>query len=336
VAVASAPDGVGSVAVHDWGADAELGPVVASVDLPSPTWLSWGPASGDRRLLHAGLEVDEGAVVTLAVPDEPAATVLEVLAHVPTGGAGPAHLAPTPDGRHLVAANYGDGSVGLVRLDGAGVADRLLDVVHHDGSGPVADRQSSAHPHQVVPDPTTGLVTVVDLGADLLATYRVHGDRLERVAGWSAPAGTGPRQLARVPGRDDAYVVGELSGALLHLRETSPGAFQLLGEQPASASAGDNPVAHTHLDAARGLLYVSNRGPDTIAVFDVGSGSPRRLAEVPTAAHPRHFGASAGWLLVGGMEADEVALHALGPDGVPAPARTVPARAPACVAPAAP
>jgi 6-phosphogluconolactonase len=336
LAVASAPpEGEGTVAVHAWEGGGSLGVVVASVALPSPTWVSWDLRQPSRPLLHVACEVEEGAVATLALaqgePGSPAR--LEELGRCSTGGAGPCHLAVAPDGRHLVAANYGDGSVGLVGLDEAGVPTALLDVVHHEGSGPVADRQTSPHPHQVVPDPATGLVTVVDLGTDALTTYRIDEGRLTRVARCALPPGTGPRQLVRVPGSDAAYVVGELSGALLHLRETSPGEFDVLGDVPASGSGGDNPVAHTHLDPARHLLYVSNRGPDTVSVFDVASGAPRRLAEVATAAHPRHFGVAAGWLLVGGMEADRVALHRLDADGVPGPAGTVPVTAPACVAP---
>ena len=337
LAVASAPsDGEGTVTVHAWTGDGTLGDAVASVRLPSPTWVSWDVRQPSRPLLHVACEVDDGSVATLALTpaDGGRAATLDVVGRCSTGGAGPAHLAVAPDGRHLVAANYGDGSVGLVGLDGAGAVEALLDVVHHEGSGPVADRQSSPHPHQVVPDPATGVVTVVDLGADALATYRVDGGRLTPVARCALPPGTGPRQLVRVPGGDEAYVVGELSGALLHLRETSPGQFEVLGDLPCSASVGDNPVAHTHLDPSRHLLYVSNRGPDTVTVFDIASGSPRRLAEVATSAHPRHFGVAPGWLLVGGMEADEVALHPLDADGLPGAARTAPVKAPACVAPA--
>lgn len=336
LAVCSSPEGAtGTVAVHEWAGGPSLGDVVGSVALPSPTWVWWDLRAPSRPLLHATCEVDDGQVATLALRhDGDAGSRLAVVGQVSTGGAGPCHLAVAPGGRHLVAANYGDGSVGLVGLDDAGTATVLLDVVRHQGSGPVADRQASPHPHQVVPDPATGLVTVVDLGADTLTTYRVDGDRLAHVGTCALPPGTGPRQLVRVGGTDEAYVVGELSGALLHLRETTPGEFEVLRQQPCSLTQGDNPVAHTHLDEARRLLYVSNRGPDTVTVFDIASGAPRRLAEVETATHPRHFGVSSGWLLVGGMEEDHVALHRLDRDGVPGAAVRVPVPAPACVAPA--
>src|SRR5438105_2412744 len=71
--------------------------------LPACSWLTWHPR---LPVLYAVHELAEGAVCAVALgPDD----TPRVLGTLPTGGAAPCHLAVTPDGRHLLAANYGSG-----------------------------------------------------------------------------------------------------------------------------------------------------------------------------------------------------------------------------------
>lgn len=74
------------------------------------------------------------------------------------------------------------------------------------------------------------------------------------------------------------------------------------------------------------MLYVSNRGPDTISAFDISGDRPTLVAEVPTGAGPRHFELHGSCLVSGGQSGDVVSGR-----GVPGPAVTVPLPAPACV-----
>jgi 6-phosphogluconolactonase len=297
-----------------------------SLRLPSPSWLEWHPA---RPVLYAANEVDAGSVTALAVDERGALTVL---GSEPTGGATPCHLAITADARHLLAANYGSGSVTVFALDEDGRITARTDLVEHTGSGPVTDRQEGPHAHMVVVD--GALVTVVDLGSDEIRGYRLTGDgRLIAQAISPLPPGTGPRQLAR--GRDHAYVVGELAASLVIVDETAPGVFVPVEEVRASHRDARNLPAQLTLSADGRYAYLSNRGPNTIAVFSLDAAAPDRIGETPAGdGWPRHFAISGRWLYVATQDGDEVVQFTVDPvTGLLTEQRRYAAGSPTCVAP---
>jgi len=334
VALASAPGHgtPGQVTVHAWDHGELRTEPLASASIPAPTWLQWSP---DGSLLHVGNEIDEGAITTLAVEaDGSGGPHLREVGGASTGGSGPCHFAfvgPGPSS-HLVVANYRDGTVSALALDERGVPGEVLETVTCEGSGPVTDRQEGSHPHMIVPGPAFDGFSVVDLGTDEIRSHRLAPTGLVEHAVSALPPGTGPRQLVRVPGTDTAWLAGELSGTVLRLREEVPGHFGVTGEWPASGRGAGSLVAHLAVDGPRGLLYVSNRGPDTISVFDISTDDPTIVAEVETGAGPRHFELQRDRLLVGGQAGDVVSIHALTADGLPGPSVDLPVVAPACVA----
>lgn len=329
VAVGVAPRGGGGrVALHRWDGGSALPGPVTEVAVDAPTWLRW---SADGDLLVVASEVDRGRLVTLEVGDAhgPAARLRRV-ADVATGGSHPCHFAPTGDGAHVVVANYGDGVVSLLAVEG-GVPTELLDTVRLTGSGPVADRQEGSHPHHVAPLGDDA-VSVVDLGSDQVRTFEVSGGRLRPVTTTDLPPGTGPRHLVRSGSSPAAFLTCELSGQVLRLVEEAPGRFTVVASAAASSRRGHDDVAHVSLDEARGLLHVSNRGPDTVSTFDVAGDGLRLVAEVDVPAHPRQFTVAGDRLLVGGLHAGAVSIHPLAGDGLPGPGVATSVEAPACVA----
>ncbi|WP_129843276.1 lactonase family protein [Streptomyces sp. RFCAC02] len=277
--------------------------------LPGCSWLEWHPTLPVLYTVH---ERAEGGVsaIRFAGDGEP-----EVVGGLPTGGAEPCHLAVTPDGRHLLAANYGSGSVAVFSLDEAGVPVARTDLVRLTGSGPVPDRQEGPHAHMVTLDAAGSLVTVVDLGTDTLWSYRLDpgAGTLTRSAASGLPAGTGPRQLVRAAtGR--AHVVAELAAGLVTVAEETPGVFTALASSPASArpGAGADQPAHLVISADGRTGHLSNRGADTIATFALGTDTPKLTAEyVLGAAWPRHFTVDGDRMLVAAQESDAVLVLTL-------------------------
>src|SRR3712207_582263 len=82
---------------------------------PSPSFLAAHPA---RPVLYAVNELAEGTVSAFAIGDRGALSPLAVRS---TGGQHPCHVAVTPDGRFLLSANYGSGSIAVHPLDADGV-----------------------------------------------------------------------------------------------------------------------------------------------------------------------------------------------------------------------
>ncbi|MFW5472578.1 lactonase family protein [Knoellia sp. CPCC 206450] len=313
------------MSLHPWNGAHHVGPEAAGIELPNPTWLTWSP---DGRRLHVACEIEEGLVTTLGVDTGGVGAPLRVLSEVSTGGSHPCHLALA--GSALFAANYADGTVSVVAVVDD-VATELVDVVRLTGSGPHPTRQGGSFAHQVVPL-GDDLVAVVNLGADEIVTYAVRDDRLEARGRCRLPSGTGPRHLARHPASRRAWVGGELAGTLVALHEDG-GVFTVVGRSTASGSDVENLVAHIWVDAAGERLLLSNRGPDTLSLFDVGAEVPEVLGETATAAHPRQFHVEGEVVLVAGRDDDAVTTHVLRRDAVSEARSELSVPAPMCVAP---
>jgi len=130
------------------------------------------------------------------------------------------------------------------------------------------------------------------------------------------------------------YVVGELT-ATLHtftLAE-SEGHWHEAGTVSTSVVEDALP---SEVDLRGRWLYVANRGPDTIAVFDIAGGRPVRVGEVSTGgAWPRHFAIVDRFLYVANERSHTVFAFALDPaTGMPVPTGDVlPTPSPTCVLP---
>ncbi|MEV1008445.1 lactonase family protein [Streptomyces sp. NPDC049881] len=321
--------GPGLTLLRATGQDGRLAPS-GELPLPGASWLEWHPT---LPVLYAVHELAEGGVSAVAFDGEGVPAVRGTL---PTGGAEPCHLAVTPDGRHLLAANYGSGSVAVFALDAAGDLVGRTDLVEHSGSGPDPDRQEGPHAHMVTLHGADGLLTVTDLGTDTLWTYRLAADTgtLERVAASVLTAGTGPRQLIRAT-ENRAYVVGELARELVVVAENGPGTFAPVASVPASAQPGDDTMpAHFALSPDGRFGYLSNRGPDTVATFALGSEQPALVGEhVLDAAWPRQFALDGDRMYVAAQESDTVVVLTVdhGTGSLTEEYR-VPVGSPACVA----
>jgi 6-phosphogluconolactonase (cycloisomerase 2 family) len=281
---------------------------------PSPSFLAAHPA---RPVLYAVNELAEGTVSAWSVAADGALSPLGVRR---TGGAHPCHLAVTPDGGHLLVANYGSGSVSVLPLDAAGVPGERTDLVQHDGSGPVADRQEGPHAHQVVAG--TGEVLAVDLGADRLFRHRLDGvtGRLAPDADpVRVPAGAGPRHAVRHPD-GGWFVAAELAATVTAFRpDPVDGGWRPVGSVPASGRPAPVFPSEIVLGADGRFGYVGNRGPDTVTVFTASGGALSVVAEVPCGGvWPRHLALVEHHLYVANERSHTVAIFEVGiDDGVP-------------------
>lgn len=268
-----APAGIpAGLATHR--ADTGDGPV-ATLDLENPTWIAPAP-HGDL------LYVSHSARRTLSAVRLDADGGLELVDQLDIGALNPAHVAVAPDGRSAVAACFTEGVVvrAAIAEDGrfAGV-ERTWPL---EGAAPGATHrnalQSEAEPHQatLLDD---GSVLVPDRAQDVV--HRIRPDGSHEVAATLRP-GAGPRHLVLHPDAPVAYLVGELDATLVTLRRSGAAGELLEPIDVRSALPpdwfGDLAAAAISLDAARHRVLVSNRGHDSVAVFDVAE--PERPALV--------------------------------------------------------
>jgi 6-phosphogluconolactonase (cycloisomerase 2 family) len=252
------------------------------------------------------------------------------LGEVSTGGGEPCHLAVDPEGRWLVVANYATSSLAVCALadDGSLLEDpRMLPL---SGNSVDPDRQEAAHPHQVVLD--GDVAYVVDLGADVVRVLAVRsspdaGEVLTPRHEVAVPTGTGPRHLARL--RDGLVALsGELESTVLTGRLDAPGAEWSVAPSTGRGPRPQGPYERNYpSDIAaspdRRLVYLANRGHDTVSTYDIASGRPVHVGEVDAGGRwPQHLLVQGEDLLVATRDSDQVCALTL-EDGVPTTARVL-------------
>ncbi|MDH2424527.1 beta-propeller fold lactonase family protein [Sphaerisporangium sp. TRM90804] len=293
---------------------------VAQTPAPGPSFLALHPR---LPVLYAALEEEAGRVAAFSAdPGGP-----RPLAERSSGGSHPCHVAVAPDGSWLAAANYGDGVLALFRLDEEGLFDGPPLVFPGGGRGPDAERQAGPHAHQATFGPD-GVLYLTDLGADEIRRYTLGPEPAPHPGGpVRLTPGCGPRHLARRDGR--WHLACELDGTVRVYDER----WHEIGHVAASGAPGPNLASHLEFSADGRHLYVANRGPDTIGVFEPGGAAGLTLvAEVSAGvAWPRHFALVDGYLYVAGQRSGTVAALPL-LDGVPGPvAETFEVGSPSCV-----
>ncbi len=252
--------------------------------------LSFGANGARHRLRYLLDEQQQGAI---GIYD---ATFRKV-AGASTKGADPCYVTLNRTGDMLAVANYSSGSVAIWTLDRAtGLLRGEAQLVRHEGSGPDKERQAAAHAHWVGFTADGATLHSVDLGADAVFAHRFErtsGHIADTSIAYTAEAGSGPRHLVRHPRMPIAYLVAELANTVTVLRASTDGTFakQAVVSTLPTDFRGSSAAAHIALNAAGSRLYVSNRGHDSIAVYDVArDGGLRLLQHVGCGGHwPRFF-----------------------------------------------
>jgi len=220
-----------------------------------------------------------------------------------------------------------------------------------------AGRQEGPHAHSTTLSPDNRFAIIADLGLDQLIVYqfdRVLG-KLNRHGQAQTRPGAGPRHAVFHPNGHILYVANELgstvsayawdaaSGTLREMQVLDTIPFGPTGEaglapDPKGLPPGspENYVADIHIAAAADRLYVSNRGHDSIAVFDVDAAGELSRVAVPSCGGqwPRNFALAPGrFMLVANQHSDEVAVLPLleGPAALGAPVGRVAVPQACCV-----
>ena len=90
----------------------------------------------------------------------------------PSGGPGPCYLVVDRQGKHVLVANYGGGSVSVLPIQTDGRLGPATAFVQHHGSSINRERQEGPHAHSINLDAKNKVAVVADLGLDKLFLYR--------------------------------------------------------------------------------------------------------------------------------------------------------------------
>jgi 6-phosphogluconolactonase len=247
----------------------------AAGELENPSYLT---VSSDGNYLYSVSEIDHyqdapgGAAAAYSIAK--GTGELRFLNCMPTNGKGSCHLCVDRLNRCLFTANYSDGTITMFRLDTDGQISPVTAMARHQGSGPDPVRQETAHAHYVTLTPDEKYLCTVDLGTDMLMIYDFDPDK-----GCLPPAatpcirvkpGSGPRHLEFSRDGRFAYLINELNSTITVLKYSPSGPsfseIQNISTLPEDYK-GLSTCAAIHVSPDGRYLYASNRGHDSIAVF---------------------------------------------------------------------
>jgi 6-phosphogluconolactonase len=265
-------------------------------------------------------------------------------------GKGPCHIVLDNSGRNVLVANYGSGSVAVYQVATDGRLSEATAFVQHEGSSVNKSRQEGPHAHCIALDAANKFAFVCDLGLDKVMIYRFDAQN-GKITPNDPPfatikPGSGPRHITFGKDGKFAYVNNEMASTVTAFSyDESKGALseiQSLSTLPPDFK-GNTSTAEIAVHPSGKYLYVSNRGHDSIATFNIdqAKGTLTFVEAHPTGGKtPRHFAISPSGkhLLMENQGSGNIVIAAIDPDSgrltdVGTPAQVA---SPVCVAFVAP
>jgi len=304
-----------SKGIYAFSYDTESGkltPKGVAAETPDPSFVAIHP---NGKYAYAVNETGKQSAVSAFTLDAQTGklTLLNQLAAL---GEDPCYISFDKTGKFVLIANYTSGNVAVFPILSDGKLGEHTAVLTDRGTlGPNKERQEGSHAHWIELSTGNHYAYVADLGLDRVLIYKFDATKGTLTAGDASPStatatagsvkphdalsatvspGTGPRHAVFSRDGNFMYVLGEVKSTVTvfaHHANESYRAIQTISTLPAGFS-GRNDTAEIAMHPNGKWLYASNRGNDSIAVFDVepGKGALRFVADVPTGGkEPRHF-----------------------------------------------
>ena len=249
---------------------------------------------------------------------------LRLLNEQATNGADPCYLTMDRRAKTLLVANYTGGSLTALPLRSDGTLGMATEVKQHEGSS-IKEQQKGPHAHCIILDPAERYALAADLGIDKVMIYRFDPMTAKLTPGKQPSAelqqGAGPRHLTLHPNGKYLYVINELDSTMTAFQYNGTNGtlthIETVSTLPSDFS-GVSYCADVHVSPSGKFLYGSNRGHNSIVVFEIDqrSGKLKALEHVSTEGNwPRNFviDPSGQFLLVANQRSDNVVTLAIDP-----------------------
>ncbi|MBQ7820943.1 MAG: lactonase family protein [Clostridia bacterium] len=262
--------------------------LIDSVKLDRPMYLA---RHKDKMyaLLREAYENGDSGVITYDIADDGSLADPRELGS--TQGKCGCHLTVNDDG--VYAVNYLSGSV-------VKVSEKL---VVHSGRGPHPIRQDGPHTHFVCSSPDNKYILVTDLGLDRIFVYDKN---LNDVSYADVPAGHGARHLIFSDDGKILYCANELESTV-SVFSYNNGVLELKNTVRALPEDYDGENTAAAIRFKDGMLYVSNRGHDSISCFAINGFDLKLKSIVPCGGkHPRDFNIFGDLLVCTNMHSNDV------------------------------
>lgn len=317
----------GSKGIYAFDFDSSTGKLTlrgVAAATPSPSWVAIHPSG---KFAYAANETGKQSTITAFSVDANSAKLTQ-LNQLPALGQDPCYLSFDKTGKYLFAANYSSGNVVVfpILADGR-LGEHTANVTNAGKLGPNKKRQEGPHAHWVQVSPDNRFVFVADLGLDAIMSYKFDAAKGTLTPNEppfvSLAPGAGPRHVTFTPNGKYVYAVSELNNTVTAFSYNADNGtfheFQIISTLPADF-AGRNDDAEIAVHPNGKLLFASNRGHDTIAVFSIDSktGNLARVGDFPTRGkEPRHFTVdpTGQYLLAENQNSNTIVIFRIDPTG---------------------
>lgn len=231
-------------------------------------------------------------------------------------GADPCHVDVSSDGKFVAVANYGGGTTALYPVADNGSLLAASSLIVNEGSSINIDRQTKPFAHSIKFSPFENKIFSADLGTDQLNIFELEGNKLVQNGQKfvKLQPGAGPRHFDFHPGDDFIYVINELNSTITTLKRVGDNWEEVQAISTLPADFKDKSYcADIHVSADGKYLYGSNRGHNSIAVFEINNKTKKlkSLGFVPVEGDwPRNFSLSPGgdFMLVANQKSGNITV----------------------------
>lgn len=261
---------------------------LSSIEVPNPSYLV---PSEDGKFVYAVSEMNDTTSAVNAFTFDKETGKLSLLNRQLTMGVAPCYVAT--NGKEVLTANYGGGSMSVFPLKKDGSLEPVDTLFEGNTGGPDNERQITPHVHCTVFSPDGKYIFATDFSADRILRYVVHPkDTVPHPSAETIDVDpdSGPRHLTFSPNGKFAYLISELSGNITAFSyiDGKLDKIQTITADTIHARAS----ADIHVSPDGKYLYASNRRKeDGIAIFEVNqqTGMLAKVGYQPTGIHPRNF-----------------------------------------------
>lgn len=263
--------------------------------ITNPSYLA---VSKDGKYVYAVSETNDDKASANAFAFDKEKGELSLLNTELTKGADPCYIIVDSAGKHVVTANYSGGSITVFGVKEDGSLATASQYISFTGRGVDPDRQQKPHLHCVTYSPDEKYLFANDLGTDKLYKFDVNPNKQGNYLDAGVPAtfkvadGSGPRHLQFHPNGKFAYLINEISGAVIAFDYNSHKGdlIQMQSIQADTLNAKGSGDIHITPDGR--FLYASNRlKGDGLAIFSINqnNGKLTKVGYQETGIHPRNF-----------------------------------------------
>jgi len=261
--------------------------------------------SADKNYIYAVNETKNGTVSTFKIEED---KTLVFINKVSTHGAHPCHVAINQQGDKAIISNYTGGNFSLHTINNDGVLNEAFQVLDHK----IDSLVSHAHSAQFF----KGDLYASDLGLNAVFNYQLFNDKYELISPSivTLENNSGPRHFSLTKEGEFIYIINEYANTITSAKKTENG-FKFIE----NISTLDDDFkeksfcADIHLSEDERFLYGSNRGENSIVVFnrDVVSGKLNKIQNIDVHGDwPRNFtiDPSGEFLLVANQKSNNISV----------------------------